>query len=34
VFQIDEPETQGSEETLNSNYNYFGGAVSSYQDEE
>lgn len=34
VFQIDEPETQGSEETLNSNYNYFGGAVSSYQDED
>ena len=34
VFQADEPETQSVEENLDSNYNYFGGAVSSYQDEE
>ena len=34
VFQADEPETQSAEENLDSNYNYFGGAVSSYQDEE
>ena len=33
VFQADEPETQSAEENLDSNYNYFGGAVSSYQDE-
>ena len=34
VFQADEPEAQSAEENLDSNYNYFGGAVSSYQDEE
>ena len=34
VFEINEPEIQNEETEINNNYNYFGGAVSSFNDEE
>ena len=34
VFEINEPEIQNEEPEINNNYNYFGGAVVSHDDEE